>query len=229
MRKPNTRFYVTAGIITLFIFSFGVLLGVVIEGERLSYLESKYNEEKLNYESLQTQYLYLSYLPSSQRNESCSAFSTTLNTYLNKTEDTRIRLENYVEKGNIRAEDFKTLKREYVLSQINYWTLSSKTKELCGKDLVTLLYFHSKACGSACSNQGKILDYMKKIFGDKLLIFAFDSDFEEPMISILKETNNVTETPTIVLEDKKYVGFTSKDVLLKEICSLYRNTPPECS
>jgi hypothetical protein len=229
MRKINKRFYALAGIITLVIFLFGVSLGILIEGERVDYVEGNRNREKVEYESLQLQYLYLSYLSSSGREESCKAFTATLNQYIKKTDETRVKLEDYMSKGNVYTEEFQLLKREYIQSQINFWILSKKTKELCKTDYVTVLYFHSQDCAD-CKNQGYILDYLKKQFDERLLIFAFDTNYtEEPMIELLKNTYNVTQTPTIIVEEDRYEGFQSKDQAMKEICSRYEEKPEGCN
>lgn len=228
MRQINKRIYLTAAIITLLIFVLGMLLGMVIEGKRISYIEATSREQKINFESLQLQYLYLSYLSTSERTGSCPAFLTTLDRYIKDMEGIRDRLENYIKAGKIYSGEFKSLKREYIVSQLNYWILAKKTKELCETDFVTVLYFHSKDCVS-CDDQGYILDYLKRMFDNKLLIFALDTDFdEEPIIPILRNTYNITTTPTIIIENEKFVGFTSKDELLKNICSVYKKKPEIC-
>jgi hypothetical protein len=228
MRKINKRFYGLAGVITIIIFLFGLSLGILIESERVDYVEGNRNHEKVEYESLQVQYLYLSYLSTSGREESCGAFTATLNQYIKRTDDTRLKLEDYIAKGNVYTEEFRFLKREYVQSQMNYWILARKTKELCKTDYVTVLYFHSTDCPD-CKSQGYVLDYMKKLFDDRLLVFAFDSNFtEEPMIDLLKNTYHVEKTPTVIIEEDSYAGFVSKDALMKSVCAKYDKKPKDC-
>ncbi len=225
MRKITKRLYLVAGIITLVIFLLGIILGIFIEGERVVYIEDKNREQKINFDSLQLQYLYLSTLG---EKEDCLAFSAILKNYIEDTEKVRFRLEGYLKKSSVHTEEFELLKRSYVISQLNYWILSRKTKDLCDTDFVTVLYFYSNDCRD-CENQGYILEYLKKVFSDKLLIFSLDAGFgEEPIISVLTNRYNITETPTIILNDKKFVGFTEKGILLDNICSVYRDTPIGC-
>lgn len=128
MRKINKRLYLVAAGITAVIFLFGLSVGIVIESERVDYVEGNKEKERVDYESLQVQYLYLSYLSTSERNDSCEAFTATLNRYIKRMDDTRLKLEDYIQKGNVYTEDFQLLKREYIQSQMNFLILSKKQK-----------------------------------------------------------------------------------------------------
>ena len=225
MRVTNTKIFLGALILTTAIFVMGLLLGLVIEGKRVEYIEKSSQTQKLDFESLKLQLLYLSSL---EGVESCPAFSASLSMNIRETEKTRERLEGYLTDGVAYNDEFTILKREYVISQLNYWILARKTKKLCNSDFVTVLYFYSKKCPD-CENQGFILDYLKKLFGDRLLIFALDQEFaEEPMIQVIASAFNVSESPTIVVEDKVLSGFREKEQLLEVICDKYVERPSDC-
>lgn len=225
MRLKRTRLYVAAFAITTIIFILGILLGMVVEERRLSYVENKYQQDKINYESLQLQYLYLATLT---EGEGCEAFSTTLNGYLKKLEETRIRLESYAQDGNVFPNEFTELRRQYFIAELNYWLLAKKTRETCNSDTITVLYFYTPQC-SECENQGYVLDYLKRVFGDRLLIFALDESFkEEEMIPILKNTFNITSAPTMIVENHKFEGFVPEDRLNEFICKKYESPPEGC-
>ena len=225
MRTKRTRLYAAAFAITTIIFILGLLLGIIVEERRLSYVENKYKQDKINYESLQLQYLYLATL---SEGEGCDAFAATLNTYLKKLEETRIRLEGYAEKGNVFPTEFTELRRQYFIAELNYWLLARKTRETCDSDTVTILYFYTPRC-SECENQGYVLDYLKRVFGDHLLIFALDASFEEEeMIPILKNTFNITSTPVMIVENKKLEGFIQEPDLKEFICKRYTRAPEGC-
>ncbi|MFH1835459.1 MAG: hypothetical protein ABH851_04650 [Methanobacteriota archaeon] len=225
MRVTNTKIYVGALFLTVAIFVMGLLLGLVIEGKRVAFMEESDRVQKLNFESLKLQFLYLSSL---EGRESCPAFSSALSRYIKETEKTRERLEGYITQGVAYNNDFLILKREYVISQLNYWVLSKNTKRLCGTDFVTVLYFYSEDCGD-CENQGFVLDYLKRRFGDGVLIFALDREFvEEPMIPFIVETFNVSVSPTLVVEDDVLVGFQPKDTLIKVVCEKFAEKPSDC-
>ena len=72
-----------------------------------------------------------------------------------------------------------------------------------------------------CSAQGYILTYLKSIFGEKLLVFSLDVNFNEPMVQILKENYEIEELPTVIVGDKVFSGLTKKEELINELCLSY--------
>lgn len=220
--------YLIAAIITLLIFLLGMLLGLVIEGKRVTYIQGQAHQQKLDFVSLQLQYQLISEL---HQQGNCQAVSATFDDFLFELARTEERLIEYQRDSKINWRDFNFLKHEYVQAQVNYWLLAKKTKEICDRDVVSVLYFYSPSeyC-SQCDTQGFVLTYLKDLFKDKLLIFAFDSSFtDEPIINLLIKTYNVTEYPSVVVGDKLVSGFSDRDELLAEICPMYSEKPKECA
>lgn len=227
MREFSKKRYLLTLILTSFIFVFGLMLGLVIEGTRTSYLEDQSTQQTLDYNSLQLQYEFIDQLG---QEGNCEAISKTFDHAVESLENSRIRLEEYNQDATLNKREFDNLKREYALAQIRYWMLARKTKELCDMELSTILYFYStKEKCPTCEQQAFILTYLKKKFDDKLLNFALDGDYEnELMIEIIKDTYDVTEFPTIIVDDIKFDGLTSKETILKEICKNYSPTLEDC-
>ncbi len=196
------------------------MLGLVIEEKRTRYIESASKKQNIEYSSLQLQYSFIDALG---KEENCEAVAKTLEENIKSLESTRERLETFDKHSTINKEDFNLLKREYVLAQIRYWLLVRRAKKLCKREIATILYFYSddKECPD-CEKQAFILTYLKKLFKERLLIFSFDSkQKDEPMISILKKTYNISIYPTLVIEEKSFSGLQTKNEILKEICKYY--------
>ena len=226
MRRISKNKYLVALIITLAVFVIGVLIGLLITEKRTEFLELSGREQKIDFDSLQLQYLYLTTL-----SDECSAVNKALEGSINRLEQTRVKLENYLAQSFTNDKDFSLTKREYMLSEIRYWLLTLQTKEQCNSDVVSLLYFYSdeEECED-CYLQGTVLTFLKSKFKDRLFIFSLDSDFErEPMLGIFKENYQVTSVPTIIIKDKKLEGFVDKDVLGELICSYLENKPEVCN
>ena len=216
MRQISREKYIIAFFLTLGIFLLGLLLGLVIEGKRAAYIESASKEQNLEFSSLQIQYAFIDQL---SQEKNCEAVSKTFEENIENLESTKIS-----------KEDFSALKREYTLAQLRYWLLAKRTKELCGNDIVSILYFFSDVneCPD-CDKQAFVLTYLKKKFREKLLIFSFDSKLlEEPMISILKSTYGIDKYPTLVIEDKSYWSFKDTDDILGMICKYYKTEVEDC-
>jgi hypothetical protein len=222
VRAFNRRRYVLAGIITLIIFFLGLSLGLIIDSKRINFMQDEGKSQKLDFNSLQLQYQFIDQLSQEQN---CNATMKSFDSMIRDLENTRERLETYNQNSKINKDEYQLLRREYTLSQLQYWLFATKAKVKCPTDLATVLYFYSteEECPS-CDEQAFVLDYLKRIFKDKLLIFALDSKMtEEPMIKLLMNSYGVTSFPGIVVEDKVYNGFVDKEQILSEICMRYRN------
>ena len=217
-RRPLSKDkYIAAAVITLCIFLLGLFLGFVIEEKRVNYIQEQGKEQKLTFESLQLQYMFVDQL--SQENN-CEAISKTFDISVKDLEGARIRLEKFDENAKISKDEFDMLKKDYTIAQLRYWLLAKKAKALCNLDLTTIIYFYStdKVCPD-CEDQAFILTYLKQLFGQKLLIFSLDANFEkESMIDLLKSTYSINKYPSLVFDEKKFEGLTSKEKLIEEIC-----------
>lgn len=227
VRSISKEKYAIAAVITIGVFCLGLLLGLVIEGKRVNYVQSVGKEQSLDFNSLQIQYQYIDQL--SKEND-CEAVSKTFEQNVLSLESIRERLENYDKGSTLNKKDFELLKREYILAQLRYWLLAEKTKDLCGYDIVTILYFFSdeKECPK-CNQQAFVLTHSKKIFKEKLLIFSFDSKYDqEPMIKILKNAYNLNVYPSLIINNQKYEGLVTNEDLLKMLCGLYKLKNEAC-
>ena len=134
-----------------------------------------------------------------------------------------------IRESKIVTEDkYKTVERQYLLDNLNYFILSEKAKKLCNFDVVNVLYFSSESKCMGCPAQGTILTYLKNLFNERLLVFPLDTDISEPMIEILKSKYNIKELPAIVIEGKTYQGIMLREDLLKLICREFINEQKEC-
>jgi len=211
--------YAVALVITIMIFTLGFLLGTVLDNYKRTYVEEVAKQQELEFTSLQLQYLYLE---SIQGTEKCPALYQTLENNIRTLGPTLDKMLDYEKSKNVNSTGYLFLKRQYLLSNLKYWLLSEELKKTCSGDYVTVLYFFSNDCDICIKSQGVILSNLKQAFGDKLLIFAIDSDFtDEPMITLLKNKYNVTTYPTLVINDQKNDVFLNRGELLQKICPQY--------
>jgi hypothetical protein len=225
MRDMKRRRYILAFIITAALFSLGFFFGFVMDLKRVDYFDKANSEQKLNIQSLQLQY---ELLKGDAVQDRCGAFKFLFDKYIIELEDNRARLDSYSKQSDVITADFETLKREYILSQINFWYISRNFRSSCpnSSDFITIMYFFSnnQKCPD-CGAQGTVLDYYKSVLKQNLLIFSFDETFadKEPLIKMLEQIYDVKDYPTIVINNRAYPGFVGKENLSSILCSQYQN------
>jgi hypothetical protein len=226
-RRPASKGrYLAAAVITAVIFLLGMFVGFTVEGKRVNVMQDMYVEQQVKFASSQLQYSYVS----GDGALNCPALYTIFYSNIKDLDLARIRLENFRQDSKINTASFDLLKREYTLEELRYWMLADQARKVCGQDIVRVLYFYStdQECPT-CSEQGFVLDYLKKLFGDRLLIFALDSQLDEPMVGVLMKQYNVTSYPGIVIErEQSSNGFVAKDALLAHVCGRFNETPSQC-
>jgi len=228
VRSINGKRYVLAAFITAMIFILGLMLGLVIEGKRVQFVEQQSQTQKLDLSSLQLQYAYLIQLG---EEKNCNALTQAFDASVENLETTRIRLENYDQKSTLNKEEFQNLKREYTQAQLQYWLFAKRVRGMCGVELATIVYFFGteEQCPN-CEQQAFVLTYLKKRFGRSLLNFALDGNYDnvEPVIATLKSIYGIEKYPALIIENKTFYAFTSKDEILNEICKYYSEPIADC-
>lgn len=213
---------ILALILTVMIFSLGVTLGVIVDYERLNRSEDASDQTELNYESLQLQYLFLSQLDDTQ--ESCPILRAALQSSVEELGYSLDAFERYQQQTFFNKERYHVLQRKYLQDNLRYWMFSSRLQRVCDDDVVNILYFYSEENCTVCPNQGTVLTYYKQRLDDRLLVFPLNMDLaqDEKFLSILQLTYNVTEYPTLIINDEKYVGVHNRQQLGDLICEKTR-------
>ncbi len=217
-RKISTDKYVLAGIITFLIFSLGLTLGMIIDDHRYNLVDEINMEQEVKYLSLQSQYLYLNAF---SNYNNCPIISTALKETIKDLSDSLSEVIAYEEEDKETSDKRKQIiMRRYLLDNLRYWLLATENKQKCSLNIAPILYFYSTECPS-CPNQGTILTYYKKVFGEEVLVFPINLDFqtEEPLVEIVMNQFNITKQPTLIIDDKKYEGVVGKDQLLTLVCN----------
>lgn len=222
LRKISTDKYIVAGIITILIFGLGLTLGIILDDYRYKVVEEVNMEQEVKYLSLQAQYLYLTAFDSYGN---CPILSGALKDTVEDLSDSLSEVIASEEEKSVSDTRRNVITRRYLLDNLRYWLLAKESKERCNLDIVPILYFYSSECPS-CPNQGTILTYFKKVFGEQVLVFPINLDFrdQETMVNIVMNQFNVTKYPTIVIDNKKYEGVVSKDQLQEIICNSLRSS-----
>ena len=224
MRKElNKSRYILAAILTLIILASGIGIGLVIEKARLLASERSNVMQDIALNSLQVQQLYLD----AYNINSCESIQKLLESNMNDLDLSMKRLVKYSKSAVINKEDFELNLRDYFITELQYFLISEKMKSKCKMDSVNVLYFYIQTEES--DRQGYVLDFIKKKFGDQVMIFSFNANFEsEPMIEMLTKAHDLEEFPAIAINSKTFEGYTPEEGVERAVCEALNNKSPYC-
>jgi len=211
VKKLDASLIISAFLISAIIFVAGIFAGYSINNEKLSTLESSLGSVVRDVQDFQLQFLFLDRFG---ENASCPMLGSTLSRINQNSYELGSMLMAYGTEGEIRDEQAYTNKKlEYTRLLTSYWLLAEKAKSACNTSMDTVVYFYGGPCPD-CENQVFVLSYMKKKYGDKLLVFALDGDLGDPSVNTLKSYYNITEYPSLIINGVKRDGFVPQDELL---------------
>ncbi|MBI2146149.1 hypothetical protein HYU22_02310 [Candidatus Woesearchaeota archaeon] len=225
-RKVSTGKYFVAFVLTIVVFAAGVVVGIILESARLADAEQITLEEKVNLRSLQLQQNYIE-----SGIADCNAFNQILEANINELTRKMEIVNEYEQNAVFNEEKFQLQLRDYFLTEVQFLLVSQEIDKKCTKDNLKILYFYDE---NRFDTQGDVLDYVRKVFDGKVLVFSFNSAFEkEPLIKTLLTSYNITQFPSVVVENKVFQGSTPVEVLLDTVCrdfaSWGKEVPAECT
>lgn len=224
-RKLSIKKYLLAFVLTIIIFSGGIVAGILLENARLQFAQQSTLEEKVNLRSLQLQQQFIQ-----SGSADCPTLHKILDNSINELGRKNELIVDYEQRAILNDKEFQLQRRDYFLTEIQFYLIAKEIEQKCQKQSVKILYFYDR---DKYETQGDILGYLKKRFGPDLLIFSFDVEFiEEPMIHILLTSYNITTFPAIVIEDTIFEGHKKVEELKAEICKTFakqrRDLPKDC-
>ncbi|MBI4173958.1 MAG: hypothetical protein HY519_04525 [Candidatus Aenigmarchaeota archaeon] len=197
------RLIVAAGLLTAIIYVIGIITGFymqkAMESQTKSTLAAMQNDLAKMRQSLENIQMEQLYLSSNEGPLGCQF----LRSDITKIQDDlgffleRLprKLEVYVNETTL-DQQYEQVKKDYMLISLRVWLLSKITKEKCGSETVPVIFFYSRQCPD-CIRQGEELDLARGNVAN-LAIFTIDAGLDEPVVKAVKETYNITATPSLV-------------------------------
>jgi len=224
-RKTSIKKYILAFVLTLLVFSGGVVAGLFIENLRLSSAKQIALTEKVTLRSLQLQHNYIA-----SGLTDCKTLHTILENNINELGKKVAIIIDYEKKAVFNEGEFQLQLQDYFLTEIQFYLLAKDIDQKCPQDNIKILYFYDE---NRDETQGDILVYLKKKFDNKVMIFSLDSGFmQEPMIKTLLTNYKIDQFPALVIEDKVFEGHQTADQLMGHLCTKFIEmdtaVPKEC-
>jgi hypothetical protein len=213
--KIKWEIYLVSAVITAGILFLGIYFGVSVSKGKVDSLQSELDNLKMGQEDLNLEFAMIA----TSRNQSCNLISYELDKVIDNAASLGKKVSLYETSEKIPEERFRFLKDDYTLTLIRYWFYLERMKQECNRtNFITVLYFYSNQQCNDCNKQGIVLDFLKQTYPQNIMIFAVDSDSGLNVVDLLKKTYQIQTLPSLVVDGKKYDGFTSVEELKNVLC-----------
>ena len=190
-------------IITILVFTTGILLGTIINDNKMIELTELSEELRISAMSSELEFTILSENPC--KIGDLDFLGNELNDLAGKVE----HMENQL--GRDHREVLK-LKNFYSIVQLRHYLLMSKLTKQCDLNLTNLVYFYSNEgdC-KVCNEQGFILSYLRNIY--PLNVYSIDINSENNAVRALKEVHDVQISPSFIINGRLVEGYKTANQL----------------
>ncbi len=209
-RKLSLPIYIAAFVFTVLIFVIGMYVGHIVDVSNVSSLSGQVSQISQRVNSI-----HLLFLMDENNSAFCPVFKEELNSLDSEIETIGYKLSFLEERKNV--QDVK-LKKEYFLLETESYLLSQKLNTLCNDNTTLLVYFYSNTNCSTCHIQGNNILDARDVVGKQnksVKLYSFDGDLGSTVANALKLKYNVTNYPSIIVNEQIYPGLHSRDDLIE--------------
>lgn len=196
IKNWHKHIFLISFLLTVFIFIFGFFLSYGLDVLRIDELDRAINNYKLSSESYITQREFINTFGG----DKCSIIKSRIQELKEEIVTVGEDLSKYGEKTLFRKKDFDYLKRKYFLLEFRFYNLIKELDD-CDDEYIPVMFFYKKD-DDLSTRQGYILDELGKYYKTEVVVFSFDFDYgDEPILNLFKKKYNITELPTIIIDD----------------------------
>ena len=207
-KVSNTRYFI-AFILTTGIFTLGLFLGIILTDAKLSEVEKLQLEFRNRLTNLEIEDLLI--------DDKICQFDD-INILVDELSNIGETITAIEDDPHTKKDSIVALKEYYSLLEIRHMIFMQKFNHECGNNYDIILYFYSNdedKCPD-CASQGYILSYLRDKY-DNVRVYSYDVDLNNPTIRTLMQINNVTEVPSLVINDVLYNKYSTREFKEKTI------------
>jgi thiol-disulfide isomerase/thioredoxin len=213
-KKRDIEIYLISGFITFIVLVAGISLGILLGRERVSNLEKSLEDLRITQDDTTLGFTLMSVFG----NRSCDIIQTELSNTVTEASNLGKEITKY-EEEDFKDSNYQAMKKDYTIIQIRYWSYLERLKTECNKtNFITILYFYSSEYCPKCSQQALILNYVKGLYPDNVMVFALDYGIDLNSVKLLKSVYGIDKAPMLVIDDKKYENVVELDELKQILC-----------
>lgn len=201
--------YLIAFLITSLVFVSGLFIGSRITESRTLELQRTLQNDLLDFQSLELELALIKDV------NACEYLSYRLPEIIKR----KVELGRKFDIGDIPKEEGELLQKQYVISLMRYWFFSEVQERQCSITTPRVLFFFDKS--ETSREQGRILDYLVYRSNESITVFAFNKEWNDPLIRLLVTNYQVNVTPVLIISGTKYEGLQSREQLQEIFCVAY--------
>lgn len=182
-----------AAAVTAIVLAFGFLIGLQMDDARTSYIDNRISEAAV---SAQTIVAVENYLDSSDNY--CMLVREEIPDMGENNAEIGTTLQQFSSKGVSRGEEYKSLRREYYVSQLRLYNTVISYRERCETDMNAIMFFFDGDLDS--ERQGSVLTEYREEVDNSTSIFSYNLEVKKSKVmDVLKTDFNITDGPSIVI------------------------------
>jgi len=201
MIKNQKMIFLYALIITLVVFNLGIFMGYMLESSRLDKINILYSNAELELFDQMAQKESLGAL-----NINCKTLVEENIKFGDKVFQEALEIQKY-EEANRMSGDIIFQHKRFDLLRTLFWMNSIKIKQNCNSDYHNVVYFY-KYNNPSINQESKqkffsnLLEQIKTKEGEKVMLIPIAGDNDIPSINLLVNQFDITEFPTILIDEK---------------------------
>ena len=199
--KNQKYFFLFALVATLIIFNLGIFLGYMLESSRIDEINNLYKDAEMQ---LLDQMIQKDSLEMLDLN--CDTLIEENVKFAEKIYEEAKLIQRY-EDANKLSKDIITQHKRFDLLRALFWINSMKIKEKCDSDYHNIVYFY-KYNNPTIEQKSKqeffsnALGEIKEKYGKDVMLIPIASDNDIPSINLLLKKYNITDFPTILIDEE---------------------------
>jgi len=206
--------YIQAGVLTLFVFLIGIMVGIWLDNYRLGNIRSALSKADINSDDAR---LLNSYLTRFGK-EYCNVALEQNLAYNNKIYEDGKQIEQKLDSNTFTPEVQQEWRR-YVLLQTQFWLNSIELKEKCGFDYHTVVHLFRQKNTTNTEDindkvQASILLDLKEKCGRKMMLIPITVDTDLIVVDGVTAQFSISEYPAVIVDESfVFQGVTTTEKL----------------
>lgn len=183
----------------------GFSFGYYMEYLRVNKMVDDYKEFEVSAFDLKLQNYYFQTMDRS----ACSIAIKQNFEFADKVYDQGLTLEKYEKLDELNQRTLLNERKKYVLLKTELWLNSLVLKDKCKEPFNTVVYFYAQTQNSEQKAKqavfSKSLEALKETYGNQIILIPIAGDLNLDSVSMQMETYNITELPSVLIDEKTVI------------------------